>query len=199
MRLAHGVEHPAEGTTCGPQLDRARQIHAVSVVDPPEVQHHPIPGREDPGARPGVRQGAVGPGRHDGLERRFRETGAPQRQFDLERDLGLGPSRPNRRQGFERRRRQHPGRLPHDLDLAVVLDHPGALRRRARWSRSEPGSSACEPRESVEGHHGALDSDGGAFVRDHSRGDAILDRARRELDAEVAQPVRSRPRAPSRS
>jgi hypothetical protein len=117
----------------------------------------------------------------------FEKPARRSASFDLQRNLGLGPSRPNRRQGFERRRRQHPGRPPHDLDFAVVLDHPGGFddafggheasrderlqpvnRSRVMTAPSTP-TAAPSPRP--------------------FGGDALFNRARRELDAEVAQPV----------
>ena len=121
----------------------------------------------------------------------LRETGTPQRQFDLERNLGLGPSRPSRRQGFERRRRQHHGRLPHDLDFALVLNHPGGFDD-AFGGHEASRDERLQPRESVQGHDGALDSDGGSLRPRPLGGDALFNRARRELDAEMPQPLRCR-------
>ena len=60
---ATALGQPAPCRCRGPQLDRPRQIHAVSVVDTPEVQHHPILRGQAARAGPGVRKGAVGPGR----------------------------------------------------------------------------------------------------------------------------------------
>ena len=76
VRALHRLEQRAQTSPSpGAKLDRPGQIHAVSVVDPPEVQHHAIPRLESAPARPRVRQGAVGPGRDDRLERGPLEPG----------------------------------------------------------------------------------------------------------------------------
>ena len=61
---------PPQRRRGGAKLNGTRKIHAVSVVDPPEVQHHPVARLRAFGPRPRVRQGAVGARRDYRLEGR---------------------------------------------------------------------------------------------------------------------------------
>ena len=111
LRQLDGVVKPPQILPGRPKLDRSSQIHAVSVVDAPEVQHGRLPYFERPVRRPRVRQRTVGPRGHDRVECRTAEPGVLHRHLDVERHVALTAAGGNERWQPPRDRRQPPRRL----------------------------------------------------------------------------------------
>src|SRR5215218_10383601 len=74
------------------KVQRPRKIYAVSVVDAPEVQHHPLARREPSGPRTGVWTGAIRTRCDDRLERGTLEPGRADCRVDGCGHLQLGSS-----------------------------------------------------------------------------------------------------------
>ena len=156
-----------ECVTRGRQLNRARQIHAVSVVDTSEVQHHAVSRAEPPWAGPGVRKGAVRAGCDDRLECRLRKPRLTQKAVHVSGNLELRPAggddleRPRGHLGEETRR------LPQSPDLEGILYQAAPLDNslgRDQLDRLPGGpvagiEQAAQPLESTEGHRRGFDTD----------------------------------------
>ena len=181
----NGIEHVRSRGCRGRQLNRARQIHAVSVVDTPEVQHDAVPRPSTPPSRTGVRQRAVRSGCDDRLERRTLESGSSYCAVDVRRHVPLGTARQSTQcQDLPSDVRQHPRRSAQRRDLGVVLDQTaparppfnrGQSRRHGSVAAPASASAVCQPVEAAQRHR-ALDAERRTGRhRRRSRGNAFRD------------------------
>src|SRR4051794_24779686 len=92
MRPCHGLVNLPERLGRRSELNRARKIHAVSVVDAPKVQHGRVTGVQSPFRRSGMREGTVRARRHDRVERRSGKSRATNRRVELGGNLVLPPA-----------------------------------------------------------------------------------------------------------
>ena len=134
--------HPAPAV---PRLTVRRDIHAVSVVDAPQVQQDQISRAEQPVARPGVRKRGVRSGRDDGVERRAVETRPLHQPIHDGGNLPLTSARTQFPGDLTDNLRQQRARRPQYLELVVVLAQPRPLddplrRDQPDWCRA---SSSC--------------------------------------------------------
>jgi hypothetical protein len=192
-----GSGQPAPFRGWCPKLDRPRQIHGVSVVDPPEVQHHPLTRLEAARARAGVRAGAIRPGRHDRLESGTLETDAPDQGIDVGGHLDFRPSLANERRHSRGDLRQPPARFPQRCDFRVILHSTGALDQPLSGDEHRAGPRAGErrrgirreglrqPIESPDRHPLALDPDAARAGGQQSLDQRLLQARRRHDDVEV--------------
>ena len=148
-------ERARKRVACRRQLNRARQIHAVSVVDTSEVQHHAVARGEPTRPGPGMRQGAVGAGGDNRVERRSRKPRLTEEGIDITSNLELRPAGTDGVEHAPGHFRQHARGLPESADLEGILYHTGPLDDSLGRNQPDAGLQVVFPREPRAGRSDA--------------------------------------------
>ena len=117
LRLAHRPMQPAGLAGRRPDRHRARDVDAIALVDPSEVEDDEIAAGQPALGRMRVRKRPVRTGSHDGVEGGTLEACLLDQPLHVSRHLDLGTAAPRARAGRTDDGGEHPARLPQRLGL----------------------------------------------------------------------------------